>query len=1084
MGSADGPGADARFNFPRAIAIDKDGNRYVADSLNHTIRKISPAGIVTTLAGAAGERGATDGPGNAARFDEPQAIAVDPSGNVFVAGIDHTIRKITPAGVVSTFAGRAERSGREDGAGAVARFSGPMSLVADAVGNLYVADTGNHCIRKITPAGAVTTYAGLPGLGHTDGPAASALFYRPRGMTIDASGNLYVGSSLISGDNSRVIRKITPGGIVSTLPGSGVGGGVDIRGLAIDAAGNIFISASNYCIRRLTPAGQNTIIAGAAARRGSQDGPGASARFWTPGGLCIDSTGSLYLAGDESPVIRKIDASGAVTTIAGRPTAAGSADGRGTAARFSGPDGITGDSQGNIFVGDTENGTIRQISPSAEVTTFVGSPSTPGDNSAAPHSPTREAWVFPSLAIDSSDTLFSVAAPSTYFSAKIVAVSPAKVFTTIAASGPSGRPLDGPPGVAQVGPNVRCVAPDGAGNFFIGEEGSVRKIARDGTISTLAGSITADPAVVDGTGASARFFTTRGMVVDRAGNIFVSDTTTIRKITPGGVVSTLAGVPARAGTEDGQGAQARLSSPAGLTMDAGGNIFFADTENGAIRKVTPAGVVTTLTASTVFVGYFTEGVGRRARFMKPSGIWVSPQGDLYITDREANIVVKGAIDRVPTITTPPQSVNVVAGASATFAVTAAGGGLSYQWKFNGVAIAGATQATYTIAATTADSAGAYSVEISNSLGSITSPAATLAVTVSTMPAISSAPEAASVFIGNQAVFSVTASGGGLEYQWKFNGTPIPGATAATYTIASVATLNAGNYTVDIRNSVGTISSTPATLVVRTPGRLTNLSVLTGLASAGDSFTVGLTVGGRGTSGPKPLLLRAMGPSLASLGVPNAAPGTLLAAYSGAVKTDENRGWGGDATILAASARLGAFAFASATSADSAIYMSDAAGPGRTFTITGTGAGLALAEVYDATAFTAYSLATLRLVNLSVLKSLEGGLTAGFSIGGSTPLKVLIRGIGPALGGFGVTGAVARPRLEVFDASGGSLAVNAGWGGTTAITAATTLAGAFPLDPASADAVLLLELSPGNYTVTATAADGANGLALVEIYEVP
>jgi hypothetical protein len=303
-------------------------------------------------------------------------------------------------------------------------------------------------------------------------------------------------------------------------------------------------------------------------------------------------------------------------------------------------------------------------------------------------------------------------------------------------------------------------------------------------------------------------------------------------------------------------------------------------------------------------------------------------------------------------------------------------------------------------------------------------------------------------------------------------------------MAGVSPSNAGNYTVDISNPVGVITSTSAALVVTTPGRLINLSVLTALASANDSFTVGLAVGGAGTTGPKPLLLRAMGPSLAGLGVPNTVPGTLLALYNGSARTDENNGWHGDAGIAAASTRVGAFAFASPASADSAIYLGDAAGPGRTFTVSGTGPGVVLAEVYDATTAAAYSLTTPRLINLSVLKTLTGGLTAGFGIGGNTSLKVLIRAVGPGLSSYGVSGAVARPKLELFDASGSSLAANAGWGGTPAISAAFTLSGAFPLDPSSVDAVLLLDLSPGNYTVKTTAADGVTGPALVEIYEVP
>jgi hypothetical protein len=383
--------------------------------------------------------------------------------------------------------------------------------------------------------------------------------------------------------------------------------------------------------------------------------------------------------------------------------------------------------------------------------------------------------------------------------------------------------------------------------------------------------------------------------------------------------------------------------------------------------------------------------------MAPFGIWVSPQGDLYVTDLEANVVVKGVPDRVPSITTPPQSANVMMGAPATL--------------------------------------------------------------------------------------SVTSSGGNLSYQWKFNGVPIPGASQATYTLAAMAPSTAGNYSVEVSNTAGTVTSASVALAMTTPGRLTNLSVLTALAATNDSFTVGLALGGSGTGGPKPVLLRAMGPSLAGLGVPDPVPATVLAVYDGVLKTNENNGWRGDLGIATASTSVGAFAFASPASADSAVYVADATGPGRTFTVSGTGTGMVLAEVYDATPPAAYTLATPRLVNLSVLKTLAGGLTAGFVVGGNTPMKALIRAVGPSLSGYGVTGVI-RPKLELFDATGNSIATNAGWGGALAVSAASTLAGAFPLDPASADAVILLELPPGNYTVKTTTADGQTGLALVEIYEVP
>ncbi|MCH1463187.1 MAG: hypothetical protein L7U46_04820, partial [Candidatus Nanopelagicales bacterium] len=209
QGSADGTGADARFNSPPGVAVDGGGNVYVADYNNHTIRKITPAGVVTTLAGTAGSSGSADGTGADARFYYPWGVAVDGDGNVYVADENnHAIRKITPAGVVTTLAGTAESSGSTDGTGADARFNRPHGVAVDGDGNVYVADGVNHTIRKITPAGVVTTLAGAARQnGFSDGRGPLARFNYPQGVAVDGDGNVYVADY-----NNHAIRKVTPAG--------------------------------------------------------------------------------------------------------------------------------------------------------------------------------------------------------------------------------------------------------------------------------------------------------------------------------------------------------------------------------------------------------------------------------------------------------------------------------------------------------------------------------------------------------------------------------------------------------------------------------------------------------------------------------------------------------------------------------------------------------------------------------------------------------------------------------------------------------------------------------------------------------
>ena len=193
-GTNDGPGIAARFNFPIGVAVDKATNVYVGDSMNHTIRKITLAGEVTTLAGGAGHSGSADGIGSAARFNRPHHVRVDGAGNVYVADTgNHTIRKITPAGVVTTLAGSAGHSGSADGAASTARFNEPFGVAVTSNGHVYVADTLNQTIRRITPTGAVTTLAGMAGeTGVLDGTGSAARFNMPISVAMDSSGNIYV----------------------------------------------------------------------------------------------------------------------------------------------------------------------------------------------------------------------------------------------------------------------------------------------------------------------------------------------------------------------------------------------------------------------------------------------------------------------------------------------------------------------------------------------------------------------------------------------------------------------------------------------------------------------------------------------------------------------------------------------------------------------------------------------------------------------------------------------------------------------------------------------------------------------------
>lgn len=306
VGYADGNGTTARFAAPQTCVADAEGNIYVTDVTNQRIRKISPTGVVSTLAGSS--FGYSDGTGAAAQFKNPWAICIDPQGNLYVSDLaNYRIRKVTLAGVVTTFAGSGVE-GDADGTGVNAQFRAPAGMCADAQGNIYLADDQSHRIRKITPAGVVTTIAGNTA-GFADGTGTAARFNSPRGITIDAQGNLYVSD----GGNTK-IRKITPAGVVTTFAGSILGyvdaTGTSARfdgpcGLAIDSSGNLFVADyGNQKIRRITPAGVVSTYAGSIT--GYQDGNPADARFNGPYGICFDKQGNLFVADKVNARIRKI----------------------------------------------------------------------------------------------------------------------------------------------------------------------------------------------------------------------------------------------------------------------------------------------------------------------------------------------------------------------------------------------------------------------------------------------------------------------------------------------------------------------------------------------------------------------------------------------------------------------------------------------------------------------------------------------------------------------------------------------------------------------------------------------------------
>jgi hypothetical protein len=642
---ADGAGSAARFNAPSGAAVDNGGNVYVADTFNHTIRKISPTGTVTTLAGIPGISGSADGTGSAARFNLPYGVAADNTGNVYVADTyNHTIRKVSAVGVVTTFAGTARQSGSTDGTGSAARFKEPSGVAVDDVGNVYVADASNYTIRKISPAGSVTTLAGMAGSsGRADGTGSAARFYFPFGVAVDHAGNAYVADMV-----NHTIRIVTPAGEVTTLAGSpGYSGDADgmgsaarfdhPRGVAVDDAGNVFVSdASNYTIRKISPAGSVSTLAGIPGVSGSADGTNSAARFYFPFGVTVDDAGGVYVADTSNHTIRKVTPAGVVGTLAGSPDGSGSTDGAGSAARFNQPRGVAVHGTGEIYVADTYNHTIRKLTPAGVVATLAGGPGNSG--SANGTGSAARFWHPSGVAVDNVNVVY-VADTSNHTIRK---VSAAGLVTTLAGLARSPGSIDGTGSAARfLFPSG--VAVDGALSVYVADTGNhtIRKISAAGNVTTLAG-LPGISGSADGTGATARFNNLNGVAVDDIGNVYVADTSnhTIRKVTPAGVVTTLAGSAGNPGSADGTGNAARFFFPSGVAVGGTDHVYVADQDNHTIREVTPMGVVRTVAGSPDGPGS-SDGTGSAARFWSPNGVAADGLGNIYVSDNFNNSIRMG-----------------------------------------------------------------------------------------------------------------------------------------------------------------------------------------------------------------------------------------------------------------------------------------------------------------------------------------------------------------------------------------------------------------------------------------------------------
>lgn len=611
-GALDSPyGLSARFFYPISAAIDSNGNVFVIET-NHTIRKITPAGVVTTFAGLAGVSGSTDDKGNLARFNSPYGIAIDSQNNLFVADNGNaTIRKITPDAQVSTWAGKAGDRGRQEGTGEAARFNNLYDIAVDRQDNLYVTDTGSQTIFKIKPNGVngvVSFYAGsnVDGSADHDTDPLQASFSFPQGVAADAAGNVYVADSA-----NHTIRKISTSGKVSTL-------------------------------------------AGAVKQVDSVDGIGSAARFYNPLSMVVDNSGFLYVADSNNNQIRKVNTStGDVITVAGdKSKLSGEQDGKGTAAKFYYPSSVAKDRSGMLYVVDQYNNLLRKLSTSDfKVTTWAGAAAVIGSVNG---SGSQAQFNAPSGSVTDSLGNVYLADSGNHTIRKITAAGAVSLFAgTAGTSGSTDSPA--------LFNSPQALAIDSSNNLYVADTGNhtIRKITAAGVVSTIAGAA----GTSGSTDSPALFNSPQGLAIDSS-SLYVADTGnhTIRAITlADNTVITLAGTSGTPGSADGDGlATALFNGPIGLSAN-NGFVYVADTSNQTIRRIDLTNKqVTTLAGLANTPGYL-DGVGSAARFNGPQHLAVDGTSSLLVTDSGNHMVRK--------IMLSDNSVSTLIGAKGSMGIT-------------------------------------------------------------------------------------------------------------------------------------------------------------------------------------------------------------------------------------------------------------------------------------------------------------------------------------------------------------------------------------------------------------------------------
>jgi len=614
-----GAALSAELDSPNGVAVDALGNVYIADTDNYRVTKVNTSGVMTTVAGTGGYGYVGDGgPANLAQIGPPYALAVDGAGNLYISDIGFdVVRKVTPSGTISTVAGNGFSGYSGDGGPATsAELYFPNGLAVDGAGTLYIADSENLRIRKVDPSGIIATIAGNGTCCYSGdgGSATSARIAYPSGVAVDAAGQLYIADT----SNER-IRKVSPAGTIATFAGNGVYGyggdggpavNAQLRGpegVALDTAGNLYIvDSGNARIRVVNAAGALTTLVGGGTNDG---GLGVFGQLNQPSGVARDNAGNTYIADTNNNRIRKVAANGTIATVAGAGASGFGGDGGPAAkAQLNAPQGLALDASGNLYIADSTNRRIRKVDGSGNISTVAGNGVCCGSTGDGGAAVTAQIGTPDAVAVDSSGNVYIADVTNNV----IRKVDPSGNITTVAGNGSYGYSGDGATATSAKLAGPYGVAVDGAGNLYIADRSNfrVRMVSPGGIIATVAGNGTCCTGGDGGPATSARLYYPTSVALDALGNLYIAEYygERIRRVSTAGTIATVAGNGSYGFAGDGGLALgAAFRYPYSLAVDAAGNLAVADLYNNAVRLLTPAYTQPVLSIQSAHTGAFTAG---------------------------------------------------------------------------------------------------------------------------------------------------------------------------------------------------------------------------------------------------------------------------------------------------------------------------------------------------------------------------------------------------------------------------------------------------------------------------------------------